>query len=192
MIKMTEITANEFTIKFNERYRLGKRAFFLFLAQRIKLSIFILAAVFLFWYFEDAIPPAYAIFNTYILEFGLLLFASVLLLIVVRTYFEYKGYSYKFEKEYFAITKGYMIKNELAIAYHQIQHVNVRRNLLDQMLGICHLTLVTAGSNNMQDSIVLPAVGKTRARIVQQELMRQARHHFYRPREGENRLTLEA
>jgi uncharacterized membrane protein YdbT with pleckstrin-like domain len=173
----------EFIIKFNERYRLGKRAFLLFLVWRAKLPSAILAATLLFWYSHDWVPTSYAYLISYAVEAGFLLFAVTLLLRIARTYFEYAGYSFTFEKEYFAIRQGYIAKSEISIAYHQIQHVNLRSNFFDQMFGICHLTLVMAGNDRAKDTIVLPAVGRRRAQLVQKELMHQSRRHFYRPQE---------
>ena len=62
--------------------------------------------------------------------------------ILLRSYFDYRGYSFRFDNEFFYVTRGYFTKNEMGIVYHQIQHVTVRRGILDRAVGVAHLIIV--------------------------------------------------
>jgi len=42
-------------------------------------------------------------------------------------------YTYMFTDEAFIMTSGYIVRNELAALYHQIQNVNIQRNPLDRL-----------------------------------------------------------
>ena len=55
----------------------------------------------------------------------------------------------------------------------------MRRGILDRAVGVAHLIIVTnQGASSASDShIVLPALDKTKARLVQRELLRKAHRH---------------
>jgi len=96
--------------------------------------------------------------------------------ILFRSYFEYRGYSYRFDDEYFHVTKGYITRNETGVVYHQIQHVTIERGIFDRMIGVSNLIIVMnlTGNNPSASHIVLPALNKNKAKLVHRELLRKA------------------
>ena len=84
-----------------------------------------------------------------------------------------------FTDEAFIMTSGYIVRNELAALYHQIQNVSIQRNPLDRLVGVSRIVIVMTGSEHdaAHNKIVLPAVGKTKAKLVQKELLIRARKH---------------
>ena len=153
----------------NTTYHLGHRAFLLFFSKRIKLLVVVAAAWFLLWYWQDRVPARYADYTSYALELGLLIFVGLLALRLLRTYFEYRGYAYRFDDEFFQVTRGYVVKNEIGIVYHQIQNVNIRQDMVDRFGGVCQVVIIMSGNNDKgrQSDIILPGIDKERARLVQ-------------------------
>ena len=92
---------------------------------------------------------------------------------------EYHFYTYTFTDEAFIMTSGYIVRNELAALYHQIQNVNIQRGPLDRLAGVSQIVIFMNGSEHSgaHNKIVLPAVGKTKAKLVQKELLVRARKH---------------
>ena len=161
---------------------LGRRAFLLFLARRIKLVILVLAVSVLLLFVQDKFSPMYAEYADFAVKLGFMLFAGIFIARLVQTYIEYRGHSYKFDKEFFQVNHGYIVKNEIAIVYHHIQNAVIRRDLFDRAIGVSKLVVVMDGSKEMggEKDIVLPAIDRRRAKSIQKELMRQARIHSVR------------
>ena len=92
---------------------------------------------------------------------------------------EYRYYTYFFSEDAFIMTYGYMVRNEVATLYHHIQNVNIERSVLDRAIGVSKLIIMMTGSDRdtRRNQIVLPAVGKRKAKLVQIELLRRARRH---------------
>ena len=96
------------------------------------------------------------------------------------TYMEYHFYTYMFTDEAFIMTSGYIMRNELAALYHQIQNVSIQRRPLDRLAGVSKIVIFMNGAEKdaAHNKIVLPAVGKTKAKLVQKELLMRARQHM--------------
>ena len=182
--------AKDHTLDFSKPHRLGKRAFLLFLDKRLILPSSILLITLLIWIFElQTTSPEYAYYAGLAVKYGFLLFAVVFAIKLVATIFEYLGYSYQFDEEFFQVNRGYFARREDALAYHQIQNVNIKRGLIFRMLGLSQLIIVMSrsSSNKGEVDIVLPALDKRRAKLVQREIMHRARRHFYREQQAETR-----
>jgi uncharacterized membrane protein YdbT with pleckstrin-like domain len=167
----------------HKKHSLGHRAFIYFLSKRFKLVIYMFAFVAVLWYSERWIPSfslTWQIWQDYIVKFVLLLSAAYLILVLVRTYLEYRYYTYVFTEEAFVITSGYIMRKEVAALYHQIQNVNIERGILARLSGVSHVIIFMIGSekNSSHNKIVLPAVGKRKAKLVQKELLVRARGHI--------------
>jgi uncharacterized membrane protein YdbT with pleckstrin-like domain len=171
--------AKPYTFDVNKKHSLGQRAFLLFLSRRFMIFAVPFAITFGAWYAERWLPPAYAFWGMYATQ--LLLMVSIALFIVVflRTYFEYRYYTYLFTDDAFIMTYGYVVRNEIATLYHQIQNVNIQRSILDRAVGVSQVIILMTGSdrNAERNQIVLPAVGRRKAKLVQAELLRRARRH---------------
>jgi uncharacterized membrane protein YdbT with pleckstrin-like domain len=105
-----------------------------------------------------------------------LAWVGFMIFILFSSYFEYRGYSYRFDDEYFHVTNGYITKNETGVVYHQIQHVTIKRGIFDRLIGVSNLIIVMnlTGGNPSTSHIVLPALNKNKAKLVHRELLRKA------------------
>lgn len=163
----------------HKRHSLGQRAFFVFLSRRILSVIFFFAVPAAIWYAERWLPTSYLIWEDYAVKLLLLLALAYFILVLLRTYLEYRYYTYTFTEEAFIMTSGYITRTEIAALYHQIQNVNINRSPLDRMIGVSQIVIIMTGSEKAgaHNKIVLPSVGRTKARLVQKELLSRARQH---------------
>jgi membrane protein YdbS with pleckstrin-like domain len=163
----------------NKKHRLGHRAFTMFLFRRIRFFIFLLALSFGIWYAVRWLPNEYAIWGPFATKLAFVLAAAYFVFIFLETYLEYRYYTYLFTEEAFMMTSGYMLRTEIAALYHQIQNVNIQRGVLDRMIGVSRIVILMVGDKaSAQNQIALPGVGKTKAKLVQRELLTRARKHF--------------
>lgn len=173
----------------HHKHSLGKRAYVLFLSKRIKLVIFLFVLTIAAWYSERWAPPSYAPYIDYGVQLFALLSVLYFLAILLWTWLEYHFYTYTFTDEAFIMTYGYVVRNELAALYHQIQNVNIQRSPFDRMAGVSQIVIFMNGSEHAgsHNKIVLPAVGRAKAKLVQQELLSRARRHVQSYASPENR-----
>jgi membrane protein YdbS with pleckstrin-like domain len=164
----------------HKKHSLGHRAFILFLSRRIKFAIFMFVLTAFVWYAEKWVPFEYLYLSDYIVKILLLLSVTYLLVILFYTYMEYRFYTYMFTEEAFIMTQGYVVRNEIGALYHQIQNVNIQRGPLDRMTGVSEIVIFMTGveKDASHSKIVLPGVGKTKAKLVQKELLQRARGHI--------------
>jgi membrane protein YdbS with pleckstrin-like domain len=146
----------------------------------MKLVIFFFVLTVAAWYSERWAPPYYAPFVDYGVNLLALFSVLYFLAIILWTYMEYRVYTYTFTDEAFIMTSGYIIRTELAALYHQIQNVSIQRNPLDRLAGVSQIVIFMNGAEKdaAHNKIVLPAVGKTKAKLVQKELLIRARQHM--------------
>jgi uncharacterized membrane protein YdbT with pleckstrin-like domain len=163
----------------HQKHSLGHRAYLLFLSRRIKLVIFLFVLTAIMWYSERWLSPYYLIWGDYFTKVFLLVSVAYFVMVLFWTWLEYHFYTYMFTDEAFIMTSGYIVRNELAALYHQIQNVNIQRNPLDRLAGVSQIVILMNGSEKdaTHNKIVLPAVGKAKARLVQKELLARARRH---------------
>lgn len=72
----------------------------------------------------------------------------------------YKNYRYEVTKNAFIIDYGILQKQTVNIPYDRIQNINVRRDVIDQFLGLAHLDIETAATGG---TVVKNAVGGSRS-----------------------------
>lgn len=163
-----------------KKHSLGHRAFFLFLSKRIKLVIFFFVLTGFAWYAQRWVPTNDLYISNYIVEIMALLSAAYFVMVLFWTYMEYRFYTFMFTEEAFIMTAGYVIRNETAALYHQIQNVNIQRGPLDRAVGVSQIVIFMTGNEkeSTHNKIVLPGVGKTKAKMVQKELLVRARGHI--------------
>ncbi len=164
---------------FDKQHVLGQRAFTLFLFKRIKFALFLFLLSWVAWRYEHLAPEEYTLWVTLGVQLLFALSMAYFALILIRTFLEYRRYTYRFTDEAFIVTEGYLVRNEFGAVYHQIQSVNIRRTPLDRMIGVSQLVILMVGPDreSRRAQIVLPGVGKTRAKLVQKELLIRARKH---------------
>ena len=164
----------------HKKHSLGHRAYLLFLSKRLKLVILFFVLTVAAWYSERWSPAYYLPFVQYGVELVALFSVLYFLAVLLWTYMEYHFYTYMFTDEAFIMTSGYIMRTELAALYHQIQNVSIQRNPFERMVGVSKIVIFMNGSEKDagHNKIVLPAVGKTKAKLVQKELLIRARQHM--------------
>lgn len=164
----------------HKKHSLGHRAFILFLSRRIKLFLLLAIIDGAIWYGERWLPSSFLLWGSYAVNILLMISGAYFLFILAQTYLEYRYYTYMFTEEAFMMTSGLFVRNEVAALYHQIQNVNIERGPLDRIAGVSQIVIFMAGSERAagHNKFVLPAVGKTKAKLVQKELLLRARRHF--------------
>ena len=173
------VRADSQQLETGKKHSLGNRAFIIFLSRRIGLPIVLLILGFAAWYAERWVPAAYTIWGIYTTEFLFLAGFAILAFTIIQTYLEYRYYTYLFTDEAFIMTYGYMVRNEIATLYHHIQNVNIERTVFDRTIGVSKIVIMMTGSDGGRgpNQIILPAVGRRKAKLVQAELLRRARRH---------------
>ncbi len=162
-----------------KKHSLGRRAFLLFLSRRVRPVFLWIALSFAAWWSERLLPPSYAVWADYAARLLLVVASAYGILVLVQSWLEYHYYTYMFTDEAFIMTSGYIMRNEVAALYHQIQNVNIMRSPLDRLIGVSRIIIFLTGSDrdSTHNKIVLPAVGRNKARLVQKELLVRARRH---------------
>lgn len=158
-------------------HRLGPRAFFLFWSRRARWTLLALLCVIVAWVFREKMPfvAAYHVQAEIVFQIVFAVTGALFLMTSLRAFFEYRSYEYRFEREFFRLTRGYIARQEIGVVYHQIQTVTLNHNFFDRMTGISHLVIVMTGTHDAPSEVVLPALDRRKARQVQEELLRQAR-----------------
>jgi membrane protein YdbS with pleckstrin-like domain len=164
----------------HHKHSLGRRAFVLFLSKRLKVVIMLFIITGAVFWSERYVPDGYLPWVAYAAALLFLISCAWLVFVLVRTYMEYRFYTYMFTEEAFIMTYGYMVRTEVAALYHQIQNVNIYRAPMDRLAGVSKVVIFMTGNekDSPHNKIVLPAVAKHKAKIVQKELLSRARRHF--------------
>ena len=104
-----------------------------------------------------------------------LVFVLILAGIYGWSYLTYRFYGFsigddEFKKEYGVIAKRYV-----AIPYTRIQNINIRRGILDRIMGLSTLKIETAGSSNPQTGSEgrIPGLTHHDAISLREELLRR-------------------
>lgn len=162
----------------DRKHRLGGRAFLLFFARALLATIAAAAAIAATWWYASAyVPRRYVVYYVYGLKLLALLAAAYFVLKLVHAFLAYRSHEFRFDDEYFHISRGYLNRDETGVVYHQIQTVTVERPLGARLVGVAHLTVVMSGSDQGERVAHLPALDLRRARLVQKELLARARRH---------------
>jgi membrane protein YdbS with pleckstrin-like domain len=156
------------TLDLEATHRLGSRAFLLFWTRRTRWSVLFLFVLAGIWLSKVVLPG-----RTFQIIAGLALLWFIAA--SFRAYFEYKSYAYRFEREFFKLIRGYLARQEIGVVYHQIQTVSLRHGFWDRTMGISHLVIIMTGNRDEPSEVILPALDRRKARLVQEELLRQAR-----------------
>ena len=159
----------------DKKHSLGHRAFFIFLFQRIRWVVITAIIVAGLWYLARFFSGYWLVWINYGLEIITLLWIAFFLMVLLRAYLEYRYYTYTFTDEAFVITYGVVVRNEIGALYHQIQNVSIQRGVSDRLIGISRLLIFLDGDESGHAKIMLPAVERKKARLVQKELLVRAK-----------------
>jgi membrane protein YdbS with pleckstrin-like domain len=162
------------------KHHLGHRAFIIFLFRKIKISLVLFIITLGVWYSERWFSPSNVFYVQYAAYILLLISIAYFLVIFLFTWMEYRFYTYTFTEEAFMTSSGSFLRTEGAALYHQIQNVNIERSPFDRVVGVSKLVIFLTGSEKegSHNKLILPAVGKTKAKAVQKELLLRARKHM--------------
>ena len=161
----------------DKKHSLGRRAFFLFFSRRLKGILISCVVVAGLWYAERWTPQEYLPWMQEIVLVALAVVAAYAMFVIFQTWLEYHYYTYTFTDEAFIMTYGVVVRNEVAALYHQIQNVSIQRGVGDRFLGVSQIIIFLTGAERESGhtKIVLPAVGRKKAKLVQRELLVRAK-----------------
>lgn len=159
--------------------RLGAKTFWIFLLQRSLAAVLLCALwLFLLSFGEAAAPENLAPFVGLITELTFFIFLLVALFTVLVVWLFYATYKFAFGDEAFKIERGIFNKEAISIPYRQIQDINVRRNIVNRLLGASEIIILTAGRPDAgeggESGGLLPVVDATLAEELQTELLHRA------------------
>jgi|AntRauTorckE6833_2_1112554.scaffolds.fasta_scaffold47543_2 uncharacterized membrane protein YdbT with pleckstrin-like domain len=111
------------------------------------------------------------------LSTGWAIFGIIVVLLLILGYtilwvklFRYEVAPNEFKKEYGVISKSYT-----SIPYQRIQNVDIKRSLLQRMLGISSVKIQTAGSELSKAEGRIPGIDKQLAEEVREEILSKSR-----------------
>lgn len=79
--------------------------------------------------------------------------AVILIFLLVRAYLIYKNFQFKIDNEHFILKQGIIKKTNTSIAFHRIQNINFKQNIIQQIIGVYEVNIETAGSSKAEISI---------------------------------------
>lgn len=80
-------------------------------------------------------------------------FLALTLLTGVYSYLRWKRFDYRFDETNLKITKGILKRSERDIPLKRVQNVDVKRNILNRLLGLAVVSLETAGGSTTEASL---------------------------------------
>lgn len=122
-------------------------------------------------------------FQTFNLGFVLLAgigFIGIASLSLLWEYMVWKRYDYYFEEDSLRITHGVFRRDEREIPYRRIQNINIKKNIVQRVLGIAKVDFETAGGADTEAS--LKYVKEEEAKNIQERVKQ-----FKREKEGEEK-----
>ena len=180
----------------NERQRLGRKTYWLFLLKNSIGAIIFLCATIFFLVLstigaevltgslnlsDDGIRAIQAF-----LVLGLLASAAAFVILalvaMVWTWYEYKSYTFILDDHALEVSRGIVTKENISIPYHHIEDINLEQSLFYQMIGVCRLVIMTAGRGNIHDDEqaqsegILPAIDLATGREIQNIIMKRSNY----------------
>jgi len=134
----------------------------------------------IFYRIGNVLEGNFSLFFNRIASIGFLISSIIVLITLFLTWLEYSSYGFFLDENSFKVRRGIIQKEEISIPYRQIQSVNIKRSLFDQIIGINKLIILTAGTEDKEEKIkteseaILPAIDKNLAQKIQEELLRRA------------------
>ena len=87
----------------------------------------------------------------------------ILFFFLVRAYLVYKNFQFKIENNHFILKSGILNKTNTSIAFHRIQNINFKQNIVQQIIGVFEVSIETAGSSNTEIAIKALSLEKAKA-----------------------------
>ncbi len=96
---------------------------------------------------------------------------GVIILFFIISFLQYRRFFFYVENDHFIIEKGLFSREKITVPFDRIQTVNIRQNIIQQILGVVAINIDTAGSAAKE--LEISALPKTYARELQAYLVRQ-------------------
>lgn len=150
-------------------YSPGKKVFFYLIFTRLLFVIFFFVIIGLgvsFLQSSNTILPI-------VIVVGILFCCIVFML----GWIKYKSVKFMLDEFSFHVEKGIFSKSDIAIPYKQIQNVNHEQSFNEKILGITHIIIETAGTDesesNAKSEGVLPILDSGLAASLEKELLQR-------------------
>ncbi|MEX2010201.1 MAG: PH domain-containing protein [Parcubacteria group bacterium] len=176
MLDQSNLNIEEAPAVVNTKYsQLGHRTFWIFFSEGATPAMIIgIVAIMSGMFMEyEAMRFLFALSTGF--------FFFVLIGAALISYLRYTRYEYLLDRDAMRIKRGVLNKEEIAIPYRMIQHVEINRPLHYQFLGVSHITILTTADNDdahddhrHKKEGVIPAIDKALASHLQTELLSRA------------------
>jgi len=163
---------------------LGRKTLLIFVLNGSGPAFYIfLASIVLFFAGASGFIPAnFGGYTLYVQLYALVVFLFSIIFFGFAffvAWLRYINYQYCLGADSLKISRGILNKEEVAIPYRQIQDVNIRRDIAYRIFGLSQLIILTAGQEEKSEGGgesegMLPALDKTTAEKLQEELLRRA------------------
>lgn len=158
--------------------RLGAKTFWLFVLSKSGLSFILLLIIVTLGFFGGYLSSNWANIINYLTGGALFLFMISLILNFFLSWLTYINYTFSLDDNGFKMRHGILNKEETAIPYRQIQSVDIRQDLLGQIVGYSRLVILTAGHDEKdregEAEAEFPPLDSALAKNLQSELLKRS------------------
>ena len=158
-------------------YTPGKRVLYYLSISRILLVIIIFIFLMVGFSFLKSFINSAQFIN---IGFFILFVLAVIfcLVIFLLASIQYRSVKFMFDEFALHIQRGILSKTEIAIPFRQIQNINHSQSFNEKMVGIMHVVIETAGTNesesNARSGGILPILDTKLALALEQELLKRS------------------
>lgn len=179
-------------ITFGQKQHLGKKTLYLFILNRLWVSVFFLIILCVVAFFHDALVnlitaplgsdglPSPDLVNLvssliYLIIGGLFLISLIFIgAAIIISFLDYRNYTFSFEEFDLIVRRGIINREETSIPYRQMQDVDIEQSLMYQFFGVSRVVVITAGheDSNMHDDteMILEPIDKALAEEIRRAL----------------------
>ena len=154
---------------------LGARTLYMLIIKRSPFALVFLLLLIGAFLFARFVPYEY----TGILANVVLTIVVVLIVSAIITFYlgwlEYIHYGVFIEENSFRITRGLFAEEEIGVSYRFIQEIRLERSLVDQALGISHITILVLGE---AQGLPFPEVSKLRLPYLSKNIASEIQEHI--------------
>lgn len=104
-----------------------------------------------------------------LLAYALIFLLSIVQLVFIIKGFPYKGYALRTHDILYK--SGWLYKNQIAVPFNRIQHVDIRQGVFERSFGLSKLNIYTAGGQG--SDITIPGLEDAEAHRLKEFILRQ-------------------
>jgi uncharacterized membrane protein YdbT with pleckstrin-like domain len=178
---MEENQTTETTMEAMGYQNFGRKAYWLFLSKWLEVptAFLVIAIASSVAGRTGVIPPQFrhAAATVTLVCLGITILSAIICLITSKIVFNRQQFC--LAQDAFKLRQGVINSREIAIPYRQIQNVEVERSFYQQIMGVSHLVISTAGEDDPntpddESRAVLENIDKNVAQTLQDDLLRKA------------------